>query len=131
MMSKTRLLAAVATWTVVVAGLAGGAHAFEDFGRAPSWLDRVAARGAQRSPWHGDYYHTNWGRPLALVVPPTAGRQSVWSWGAARTMIAPNRHQYSRVYPGYVDGGAGQFYPTPRWPNHTDQYGVYYVRGPW
>jgi hypothetical protein len=35
-----------------------------------------------------------------------------------------------RAWPGPYAGGYG-FLGTPNWPSHTDQYGVYYVRGPW
>ena len=28
-------------------------------------------------------------------------------------------------------GGGGVFKATPHWPSHTDQFGVYPVRGPW
>jgi len=83
--------------------------------------------------WHGHHYHTEWGRPVAMVVPPTAGRQTKWSWGVANTTSTPIYHQYGRQYPGagpHLAPGSG-FRPTPYWPSHTDQFGVYYVRGPW
>jgi hypothetical protein len=83
------------------------------------------------SPWHGDYYHTMWGEPVALVVPPNKELQTHWNWGVAQTAITPIWHQYNRAYPGpFVAGGKG-FRPTPNWPSSTDQFGVYYVRGPW
>jgi hypothetical protein len=28
-------------------------------------------------------------------------------------------------------GGGAEIHPTPYWPSHTDQFGVYPVRGPW
>ena len=94
-------------------------------------IGRVARHRSQFLPWHGSYYHTVWGRPVALVVPPTAGVQTNWSWGVGGTRLHPIRHQYARPYPGYgYEGGRG-FAPTPYWPNDTDQFGAYYIRGPW
>lgn len=83
------------------------------------------------SPWHGAYYNTQWGRPVALVVPPTSAYETHWSWGVAQTRVTPIYHQFGRNFPGpYPEGGPG-FAPTPRWPSSTDQFGVYPVRGPW
>src|SRR5690606_5746513 len=31
-------------------------------------------------PWHYGYYHTMWGRPVALVVPPQANYQTNYAW---------------------------------------------------
>jgi len=90
-------------------------------------------------PWHGYYRHTQYSQPLAMVVPPTASRQTAWSWGVGNTTVQPIYHQFGRQYPGagpqavggpYWQGGQ-QFAPTPHWPSHTDQFGVYYIRGPW
>jgi hypothetical protein len=80
--------------------------------------------------WSGNYYHTMWGQPVALIVPPTAELQTHWNWGVAQTAVTPIWPQYSREFPGPYAGGRG-FLPTPRWPSSTDQFGVYYVRGPW
>jgi hypothetical protein len=80
--------------------------------------------------WAGSYYHTMWGQPVALVVPPTAELQTHWNWGVAQTRVTPICPQFSRAFPGPYSGGRG-FSPTPRWPSSTDQFGVYYVRGPW
>lgn len=80
--------------------------------------------------WAGCYYHTMWGQPVALIVPPTAELQTHWNWGVAQTSVTPIWPQFSRNYPGPYFGGRG-FAPTPRWPSSTDQFGVYYVRGPW
>jgi hypothetical protein len=68
--------------------------------------------------------------PLALVVPPTASMQTQWSWGVAQTRVMPTYHQFGRSYPGAV-GYGGQLHAPPAWPSHTDQFGVYYIRGPW
>jgi hypothetical protein len=80
--------------------------------------------------WHGDYYHSQWGRPVALVVPPSAGMQSHYAWGVAQTRRTPINHQFQAEFPGY-GVYPGQFRSTPLWPSDTDQFGVYYVRGPW
>lgn len=95
--------------------------------RASRWAHRFALT----RPWHGDYYYTPWGTPAALVVPPTAHMQTAWSWGVSQTTIRPIYHQYQRTDPGSGGLVPGQFLPTPVWPSHTDQFGVYYVRGPW
>lgn len=80
-------------------------------------------------PWHGEYYHTAWGVPVALVVPPTAGLATDYSWGVSGTRVTPLYRQFNREYPGAVS--AGGFLPTPKWPSDTAQFGVYPVRGPW
>jgi hypothetical protein len=85
---------------------------------------------ANTVPWHGAYYDPAWSGPVALVVPPTAERQTKWSWGVTNTDVVPIYHQFRRQWPGPFSGGPG-FAPTPYWPGHTDEFGVYYVRGPW
>lgn len=95
-----------------------------------SHRERKAWRQAQWSPWHGGYYHTEWGSPVALVVPPTSTFQTNWGWGVGNTRISRIDHQFARPYPGPYGGGDG-FRPTPRWPSDTNQFGVYPVRGPW
>jgi hypothetical protein len=102
------------------------------------WMraDWIAAQRAAASSWHAGYYHTEWGAPLALMVPPTVRTHTRWSWGVAQTSVLPLYHQFERPYPGppigamYGDGYSA-LRPTPRWPSHTDQFGVYYIRGPW
>jgi hypothetical protein len=81
--------------------------------------------------WHGYYYHTGWGTPVALVVPPTAENQTHWGWGVGNTRITPIAPQFGRNYGGPGWNVPGALLPTPRWPSDTDQFGVYYVRGPW
>ncbi len=102
------------------------------------WMraDWTAAQRAAMSSWHAGYYHTEWGAPLALVVPPTARSHTRWSWGVAQSSVLPLYHQFERPYPGPAIGAqygdaSGSLRPTPRWPSHTDQFGVYHVRGPW
>lgn len=94
-------------------------HANQDAERQANWM-----------PWHGGYYHPAWGQPLALVVPPTANTRTSLSWGVAQTEVNSIYHQYHRRYPGY-GGDFSQFRGRPYWPSHTDQFGVYYIRGPW
>jgi hypothetical protein len=90
----------------------------------------AARRLARWYTWHGRYYHTEWGTPVALVVPPTASMQTEWGWGVGNTRVSRINHQFARPYPG--PGGWDEvFLPTPPWPSDTNQFGVYYVRGPW
>ena len=102
-------------------------------GKAPCCLccRQYAAWRASQTNWHGNYYDVAWGTPVALVVPPTAGYQTKWSWGVGNTEVVPIYHQFGRSYPGAGAAGGAAFLPTPAWPNSTDQFGVYYVRGPW
>jgi hypothetical protein len=107
----------------VLLALAGRA----DKAEAGCW----AARFAAITPWHAGYYHTAWGTPVALVVPPHVKMHREMGWGVCQTSMLPIYHQYGRSYPGQYDFSDVQLLPTPRWPSHTDQFGVYYVRGPW
>jgi hypothetical protein len=93
--------------------------------------NRWGERYARTMPWHGQYYYAPWGAPVPLVVPPVANMQSSMGWGVAQTEMMPIYHQFSRPYPGEGVGVGVGFQSTPRWPSHTDQFGVYYVRGPW
>ena len=86
---------------------------------------------AMNRPWHGAYAYQNYGQPLALVVPPTAHMRQTLSWGVSQNLMYPIHHQYGRSANSPGLGAPGQFAPTPHWPSHTDQFGVYYVRGPW
>ena len=96
-------------------------------------VGRHHARQAQRRPWHAGYYHTQYGAPLALVVPPTADAQLHYGWGVGSTRITPIYHQFTRPYPSPGGGGGTGtgFAPKPVWPSDTTQFGVYYIRGPW
>jgi hypothetical protein len=122
--------------------------------------NRWAHAHAMTMPWHGPYYHTSYGRPVALVVPPTVTSSSHLGWGISGSEVRPMHHQYGmgqsarggrqtggrqtggrqtggrqtggRQTGGRQTGGsAPQLYGTPMWPQNTDQFGVYYVRGPW
>ncbi|HWA97825.1 MAG TPA: hypothetical protein VG713_05010 [Pirellulales bacterium] len=85
---------------------------------------------ANNRPWHYGYYDPAWGQPHALVVPPNSSSQTKYSWGVTGTSVTPIYHQFRRPYPGAWFGGPG-ILPAPPQPSHTDQFGVYYVRGPW
>ena len=80
--------------------------------------------------WNRNYAYTDYGQPVALVVPPTANMQTQWGWGVSSSRIMRIDHQFQRNFPGYGTFG-GPFRPTPVWPSDTSQFGVYYVRGPW
>ncbi len=124
-MNTLRLLALAAAVTGSLC-LAGESQAVHPRERA----HYLAGRYAQNRPWHGNYYHTSWGAPVALVVPPNSKMMVSYGWGVTATEINPIYHQFGREYPG--DGGGGMMLlPTPPWPSHTDQFGVYPVRGPW
>jgi hypothetical protein len=80
-------------------------------------------------PWHGQYYYLPYGQPTALVVPPRSTMQQNYSWGVSQNTMTPIYHQFGRSAP--MSPASGLFYGTPRWPSHTDQFGVYPVRAPW
>ncbi len=86
---------------------------------------------SQYLSWHNGYYDAAWGEPYALVVPPTAEFQANYGWGVCGTRVAPIYHQFGRPFPGFGAGGGGAFRPTPLNPSDTQQFGAYYVRGPW
>ena len=122
-----RILLAQCAALLMAAASATTAHGHWPFGGAEGW---AAARG-QSLPWHNAYYHAAFGEPIALVVPPTAEFQSQYGWGVGGTRVEPIYHQFGRFYPGPNAGAYGYFYPTPAWPSDTNQFGVYYIRGPW
>lgn len=88
---------------------------------------------SQGKSWHSAWYDPAEGRPIALVVPPTAEFQTQYGWGVPSSRVAPIYHQFRRPYPGpgAVAGGGGRFMPTPNQPSDTVQFGVNAVRGPW
>lgn len=99
---------------------------------AASSAESYAGRWYQnRNPWHGAFYDVEVGQPLVQLVSPKAEAQKSYAWGVTNTETSRIRHQFNRRYPGMNGVGRYGFYPTPRWPGHTDQFGVYYVRGPW
>ncbi|MFM8260988.1 MAG: hypothetical protein ACKN9S_01795 [Pirellula sp.] len=95
-----------------------------------SWGDYWARTQANQRPWHGGYYWLRTGQPTALVVPPTVTMQSNYSWGVSQNTMTPVYHQFGGNPPNGAATG-GVFRATPYWPTHTDQFGVYPVRGPW
>lgn len=121
--------------TVLAAGLVAAlaphlgpaANAGDPYAVTDVWNRNFAAD----RPWHGPYYHIQYGQPVALVVPPTAHMRQTYSWGVSQNKMMPIHHQFGRSAssPGALPHGS--FRPTPAWPSHTDQFGVYYVRGPW
>ena len=97
-----------------------------------SYADGWMYQHATDRAWHAPYAHTAFGRPVALVVPPTANLQTHYSWGVTGAHMSPTYHQFGRNYPGPGMGGrAAGIRPTPYYPGSTDQFGVYYVRAPW
>jgi hypothetical protein len=92
---------------------------------------RRAHNQAQTYSWHDSYYDAAWGMPVALVVPPRAENQIKYSWGVGSSRVVPIEHQFGRNYPGPGVYDRANFRPAPAWPSDTDQFGVYYVRGPW
>jgi hypothetical protein len=94
-----------------------------------TWGDSWAYNQSMNQPWHGEYYWLRTGQPTALVVPPTVNMQSNYSWGVSQNTMTPVYHQFSGKAAN--GGGGGMFKATPYWPSHTDQFGVYPVRGPW
>jgi len=123
---KRALLLAFPVWILMATAAADFARAYQPAPSGP-----LVYRRAQQVPWHGGYYHSAWGQPLALVVPPRAEAQTHWGWGVGGTRITPILHQFGRNYPGPGYYDRRMFRPTPFRPTDTDQFGVYYIRGPW
>ena len=117
--------------TVAAALLTAGQWTSEATAGHGTVKGRVAYRQSQTYPWHGGYYDSAWGTPVAVVVPPTAESQTHWGWGVGATRVTPIQHQYQRAYPGASVYSRSAFRATPRWPSSTDQLGDYYIRGPW
>jgi hypothetical protein len=87
---------------------------------------------SQGASWHSAWYSPWEGRPLALVVPPTAEFTTEYSWGVPSSRVLPLVHQYHRPYPGPgAVSGRYRFRPTPNQPSDTVQFGVQSIRGPW
>jgi hypothetical protein len=94
--------------------------------------DRLGRYYASQRPWHGPWAYTPYGMPTALVVPPNSKMHTSYAWGVAQSEMVPIYHQFYRNFPGEGAGYSGYGgLPTPYWPSHTDQFGVYPVRGPW
>jgi hypothetical protein len=123
------LLAAV----LLSAALATPAQAiYPHHGYHARHADVVARYYAAQRPWNGPYAYTPYGVPVALVVPPNSKMHTSYAWGVSQSEMIPIYHQFFRDYPGVLAvGGGAEIYSTPYWPSHTDQFGVYPVRGPW
>jgi hypothetical protein len=124
---KRSILSLIAIAALSSLFAASSAKAGDPYAATQLWSNQVAAQRA----WHGNYYYLPYGQPTALVVPPTAHMRQTFSWGVSQNLMYPLNHQYGRnaTAPGALP--AGSFQATPHWPSHTDQFGVYYVRGPW
>src|SRR6056297_3916002 len=126
MMTRKLFLAAALLGSLVATG-GSRATAGDPYGMTHVWNMNFAAN----RPWHGGYQYQIYGQPTALVVPPTAHMRQTYSWGVSQNLTHPIYHQYGPSNPGYGYAPARGFRHTPNWPSHTDQFGVYYVRGPW
>jgi hypothetical protein len=86
----------------------------------------------EQSAWHAGYYHTMWGRPVALVAPPTVTHQTNWGWGIGNTRVAPLYPQFlGPMNSALTASPYGPYRPTPYYVSDTLQFGVYSIRGPW
>lgn len=122
-----RIVLAAGLLAAAAAAAPQEAAAGDPYGMTHVWNLNFAAD----RPWHGAYYNIDYGQPLGLVVPPTAHMRQTYSWGVSQNKMVPIHHQFGRnaSSPGVLPPGS--FRATPAWPSHTDQFGVYYVRGPW
>ena len=115
---------------VFVAALLGGLVLADSAGAFERPL-LPGRRYAAMQPWHAGYVHPGWSSPVALVVPPTAENQTHYGWGVGSTRITRIYPQFQLGDPGPVQYNSAAFGSMPRWPSDTDQFGVYYIRGPW
>ncbi len=122
-MKRTSIILLLSCLVVLVAAMASSAS-------AGGFLGRLGGYRYYDDSWNGDYYNSTWGMPTAMVVPPTARRQSHYGWGVGSTRVTRVSSQFHQGWPGPVTYERSMFRPTPRWPSDTDQFGVYYVRGP-
>ncbi len=77
------------------------------------------------------YYDPAWGMPLAVVVPPTVRWQSNYAWGVGGSRLTRVGAQYQPEFPGPESAYNQRGYlPAPPQPSDTEQFGVYYARGP-
>jgi hypothetical protein len=129
------LLAAALVCLIVPASFAEEIPPYE--ANSPVARDYTTGSGGQmrmpeQSAWHAGYYHTAWGRPVALVVPPTANYQTNWGWGIGNTRVTPIYPQFLGPMNSPITAMPyGPYRPTPYYVSDTLQFGVYYIRGPW
>jgi len=126
-MKRIFVLATLLTLSAVAQGLAE--HPKVPMDRRGLHGDRCCS--GHDYTWNGAFYDPTFGAPVALVIPPTAEMQTHLGWGVGGTRITKNSIQFNRIYPGGGPYDRRAFLPTPPWPSDTDQFGVYYVRGPW
>lgn len=127
---KRLLQVALSLTLLSAAAPAFGIHPYH--GYPATRADRISRYYSAQRPWHGPYAYTPYGQPTALVVPPNVKMHTSYSWGVSQSEMVPIYHQFHRDYPGGMGMiGGGEVNPTPYWPSHTDQLGVYPVRGPW
>jgi hypothetical protein len=124
-----KIILAAGLLTMLVAATAEKSQAGDPYAQYQVWSHNFS----MDRPWHGGYYAQQYGQPTALVVPPTAHMRQTYSWGVSQNLMQPIHHQFGRSANSPGAAGRGAFRPTPAWPNrsHTDQFGYYYVRGPW
>ena len=122
-----RIILAISAFAALLTVSGSHASASDPLGKAQV----QAYNFSMNRPWHGSYYHQMYGQPLALVLPPTISMRQTYSWGVSQNLMYPVYHQFGRSANAPGAAAPGSFYGTPQWPSHTDQFGVYYVRGPW
>ena len=116
------MIAVIVAVTFLQAVNAGGYRAAEK---------RYFLRGRNKS-WHSGWYNPDVGRPVPLVVPPTAEFVSEYSWGVPSSRVMPLYQQYRKPYPGAAYApGSRPLMPTPQHPSETVQFGDHAIRGPW
>ena len=86
---------------------------------------------ANATPWNGMYRHQASSTPLAVIVPPTAVTSRSWGWGVSKSVVTPLYHQYQLNAPNTQGASSGPYKTLPLFPSSSDQYGTYYIRGPW
>ena len=85
---------------------------------------RYFLRGRNKS-WHSGWYNPDVGRPVPLVVPPTAEFVSEYSWGVPSSRVMPLYQQYRKPYPGAAYApGSRPLMPTPQHPRHSQCAGA-------
>ena len=115
----------------VVSALAGQASAQIPLFYKPAFHGDEMCPPPGVVPWHDWYYNAEWGIPVAQLLPPTVAAQTHWGWGVGNTRVNLICPQFGRTYPGMSTYQRDLFQPMPPWPSDTDQFGYYYVRGPW
>ena len=85
-----RLLVAI----LAVAGLVAATRAAVAGGEGV--YDKRYYLRSQGKSWHSAWYDPWVGRPMALVVPPTAEFTTEYGWGVPSSRVAPIYHQVRR-----------------------------------